>query len=274
MPDEDAFRLPLVTLFVVLLLSSAATLWLSSAAQAHEETPTELFEGVENLFAPYEAVSGIRGDGMIGAGEYNEFGHSADEEEGVHLYMEHDGTFLYLALVNGLGGWAAVGFGEDEGATFDANVVWWDGTAGVAEDRFIPTLTDELETLSDQSQAGTVDIDQLAVTSDGTTPVYEFRIPLISGDPRDAALVLGRVHFGFVTFGTDAPAPDKGLSGEDTHFFQLYLLRSTDDPLQIYNLFEGVTPGPTITIPTVALVSLGVLGLGWRFLGAQRRGKE
>lgn len=274
MSEEGTPRLPVVPLTVLVLLVLASLSPIVSVVTAHEEAPTELFEGAETLFVPYEKSVGIQQDGLVAEGEYSPYGHWLDTEEGVHLFMVHDRTSLYVALVNGLGGWAAVGFGESEAATFDANVVWWNGTAGVAEDRFVPAVSDELETFRDVVQAGTEDVYGFAASFEGSIPVFEFRVPLISGDARDVSLEPGRLHVGFVAFGADTPAPDS-LGGGDAHFFRLYILRSSDDPAQIHDLFEGAAPpGPAFTLTTVALVALGVVALAWQFFGTRRRGRK
>jgi hypothetical protein len=261
-------------LSAVLVILALGLPWLVPLARAHGEAPEELFEGTETLLVPFDETPGVRQDGVIDDGEYDPYGHWIDEEEGVHLYLEHDGTTLYVALVNGLGGWAAVGFGESGDSPFDAKVVWWNGTAGVAEDRFLPAVSDELETLLDVNEAGTDDLGGFAASSDDAAPVFEFRLPLEPDDVRDVALEQGHLHSGFVAFSNETVAPES-LAGGDAHFFQLYVLRSTNDPAQIHELFEGGSQtGSALTLAAVAVLALGVAIIGWRLFGLPWRGRK
>jgi hypothetical protein len=256
-----------------LLLVSMALPWLWTPVEAHEEVIAEFFEGVETLLIPSVSTGTVVVDGVIGTDEYNEFGHWADEEEGVELYMEHDGDLLYLAVVNGLGGWVAVGLGLNESASFDVKVAGSNGTSAKAEDRFISVLTDELSAVPDMSQGGTSDIVGFAASSEGADSVFEFRIPLVSDDTRDTPLEPGRLRFGFAAFGNETSVPDD-LQGAEVHFFRVYTLRMTEDPDQIRELFEGrAPPGPVPTVATIAVASLGVVGLLWRLMGGRGGGK-
>jgi hypothetical protein len=134
-------------------------------------------------------------------------------------------------------------------------------------------LTDELSTVTDLSEGGTQDIDEFAGSSDSTAPVFEFRIPLVSDDERDISLEQGRLQFAFAAFGSESSVPDD-LQGAEVHFFRVYTLRMTEDPGQIHELFEGrAPPGPALTIATIAIVSLGVIGLLWRLIGGRGGGK-
>lgn len=256
-----------------LLLSSMALSLILPAVEAHEEVGAEFFEGVETLLIPSVSTSTVQVDGMIGADEYDAFGHWADEEEGIGLYVQHDGDLLYLAVVNGLGGWAAIGLSQDESASFDIKVAEWDDSSAEGEDRFMPVLTDELSTMPDVSRGGTPDIQGFAASREGTVSIAEFTFPLVSGDERDISLELGRLQFGFAAFGNGTSAPDDLKAGE-VRFFRVYPLRMTDDPGQIRELFEGkAPPGPVATIATIAVISLGVIGLIWRLMGVREGGK-
>jgi len=238
---------------------------------AHEGSTEALFDGAELLFAPYVESPTSTQDGILSANEYDELGRWEHEDEGFQVYLEQDGTWLYVGMANGLGGWAAFGLGE--GDEFDVKVTVWNGTAGFAEDRYIPILTDELETVADTSQDGTEDIQGFAASLEGGVATSEFRVLLAPEDSTDVALESGAVHRSFVVFGTTGQPPSGGLTDGDAHFLRVYALRSTDNPAEIYELLVGAPPADGLAIAIVVFASLGILALVWQLLG-KRRQKE
>lgn len=244
-------------------------LWATSTGLAHEGPTGAFFEESDLLLAPYvESPTSVQ-DGNLDATEYNDLGHWAHEDEGVHLYLEQDGARLYVGLVNGLGGWAAFGLGE--GDEFDAKLVGWYGTAGFAEDRYVSLLTDELETVADVSQRGTEDIQGFAASLEGGVTTYEFWFLLEPEDPSDVPLEFGAVHRSFVVFGTTGQPPVSQLAEGDAHFLRIYPLRPTDNAAEVENLLLGAPPVDILAIAVVAAASLGVLTLVWLLLGRRRR---
>ena len=260
---------------VALLLFVSSILAFTPPAMGHEALGAEPFLSAEHLLTAYIANPSVQEDGVVGPFEYNALGHWEDPAEGAAVFVEHDDTSLHVAIVTGAGGWAAFGFGPplgEEGAngTFDVTAFSWNGTAGIVEDRSIPVLTDEFDTVPAN---GTGDVLGFGAARSGSATVFEARLALDAVPPRAVAIEPGTLVPFFVAFGNATGIPPASLAMGDLHLFRLYLLRASDDPARIMELFEGtVPPGPVPTLVAVSAISLGLVWLG-RDLLSRRRGR-
>ena len=270
--NQPGRRTALVAALVV--LSFGAFLMLP-VASAHGEIGSSMFMDAEPILAAYVPVPSVVVDGNLGSTEYNGLGDWRDTSEGVEVVVERNDTSLYAGIINGAGAWVAVGFGPSlgEGAItgpFDVIAAWTNGTTGQVEDRSIPVLTDEFETIP---RSGTPDVLAFGASSGGMGTVFELQISFEAVGARAVSLESGSIFPFFVAFGNVTGPPPVNLSEGDVHTFRMYPLRPSDIPSQIEEIFMGpVPPGPAPTVVAVSVVSLGLIGLGWRFAKRPRGG--
>jgi hypothetical protein len=146
-------------------------------------------------------------DGSIDPGEYP---HSLTENAtGIEFFWSHDGQELFAGIKTGSSGWVSAGF-DPQSAMKDANIIFMalDGEDVVMRDDF---GTSTFSHDDDVKLGGTNDITAFAAGRDGGITVYEFSIPLDSGDEFDRVLVPGN------EYGIIFAVNDNGIDFDSKH---------------------------------------------------------
>lgn len=248
-----------------LLAGIAVVVALVPVARAHGEGAA-LFEGAQKVLMPFsETPPSI--DGAIQSGEYSAFG--AWEEEGFELFLEHNESLIYVAILSPGEGWAGVAFSSDVDAGANVILVNASGSAAEISDNFAPNVTDEMDSEPDVALGGVSDITAFAAASSSTNTVYEFAIPLSSPDTLDQQFGAGSIYPLVVAFNETAQTRPAALAEGDIHFLQVYVARAQDDLAAIQEIFMGeISPVPALV--AMASLSVGVGVLVWRYVLASR----
>jgi len=146
-------------------------------------------------------------DGGIDPGEYP---HSLTENAtGIEFFWSHDGQDLFAGIKTGSPGWVSTGF-DPQSAMKDANIIFMalDGEDVMIRDDF---GTSAFSHDDDVELGGTNDITASAAGRDGGITVYEFSIPLDSGDEFDRVLVPGN------EYGVIFAVNDNGIDFDSKH---------------------------------------------------------
>jgi len=129
-------------------------------------------------------------DGSIGQSEYKY--SLSDGPTGIDLFWGHDGSELFIGIETDSSGWVSIGF-DPESAMKGANIIF------LALDEGELLLRDDFGTSSfahnaDSSLGGSKDITVSAANKESDLTVYEFSIPLDSGDEFDKVLSPGNTY--------------------------------------------------------------------------------
>jgi len=146
-------------------------------------------------------------DGSIDPGEYI---HSLTENAtGIEFFWSHDGQELFAGIKTVSSGWISAGF-DPQSAMKDANIIFMalDGEDVMIRDDF---GTSAFSHDDDVELGGTNDITASAAGRDGGITVYEFSIPLDSGDEFDRVLVPGN------EYGVIFAVNDNGIDFDSKH---------------------------------------------------------
>lgn len=177
----------MVKLLPSLVIWSVVALVLGSGLAAAGSLAIVDDQGETWLIVPLVADPGVVIDGIITPGEYPV--SYVDPETRIELHMVHDSSELWVAVTCPGTGWCGVGFGPAGTGMQDANLIMGfvlpDGREALADgfgDNYSMTL--------DTSAGGTFDVTGSLSEADGRT-LFEFRIPLNSGDGRDFPLLIG-----------------------------------------------------------------------------------
>jgi hypothetical protein len=186
----------------------------SAAAAAQDREPVEesAEDGTGTMETETETESADTDmspavDGSINEGEY---AYSlADNATGIEFFWSHDGQELFAGIKTGSSGWVSAGF-DPQSAMKDANIIFMalDGEDVVMRDDF---GTSTFSHDDDVKLGGTNDITAFAAGRDGGITVYEFSIPLDSGDEFDRVLVPGN------EYGIIFAVNDNGIDFDSKH---------------------------------------------------------
>jgi len=129
-------------------------------------------------------------DGEIGEAEY--MSSFEDKTTGMEVFWSNDSRYLYMGITTGSAGWVSVGF-DPQTAMKGADMVFLahDGSQIIARDDF---GTSTFGHDSDIDLGGSLDIREYAGMKNINGAVYEFIIPLDSGDEFDKKLSPGNSY--------------------------------------------------------------------------------
>jgi len=248
----------------VLLL--IAILIVSTLALAHEESSEandakELFENADMIIVPFIANPGVTIDGKIGASEYSDYGRFLDEDTGMQVYLEHDGSSLYVGLKNPGNGWIAIGFGN-ENMKNGANVImgYMDNGTLLIRDSYASEIDGEMEHEPVENLGGNNDIVSAKGIEDSLGTTIEFKVPLNSKDKYGRHLEPGKIYPMIIAFNDSFKEFNPTLDEGEIHFEKIYVARQSDDLEEIVDLFARNIS------PTSAVAAAAFLGISFAIL--------
>jgi len=173
-------------LWRIVLLITILSLW--SVARIRAEQAVTM---------PYVKVSKVVVDGVVMPGEYA--GSYLESDTGITVSWEHNGTYMYVALVSPGTGWVGVGFGPKLVGMDGANII-----IGYVDGGGVLTLVDEIGVghghYSDVNRGGRDNIIRKAGSEKEGKTIVEFVFPLNSGDLTDHAFEPGNTYGFFVGY--------------------------------------------------------------------------
>jgi hypothetical protein len=182
--------LPAMISFLFVFLLSGCIQDVTSDSEEAASTPPEEAGDPEEDPAEDIGAEGPVVDGIIARDEYAS--SLTDDTTGIELFWTHDNRELFMGIKTGSSGWVSVGF-DPQSAMKGANIIFLalDGGAVLVRDDF---GTSSFGHDDDERLGGSTDIGSSAGSRDGNLSVYEFSIPLDSGDEFDKVLSPGNTY--------------------------------------------------------------------------------
>jgi hypothetical protein len=156
------------------------------------ETSTEIEDIEEDAETPAVEISGDMPiiDGRIAPDEYSD--SLKDDSTGIEFFWSHDNVQLFAGLKTDSMGWVSIGF-DPESAMKGANIIF------MALDSGKVLVRDDFGTSAfghddDIKLGGDNDITAYAADKEGELNIYEFIVPLNSGDEFDKVLIPGNTY--------------------------------------------------------------------------------
>ena len=135
-------------------------------------------------------------DGVIGTDEYAS--SYTDTDNDITIYVEHNGTYLFIGLECSDPGWCAVGFNDLDashpmsGADIKMGYVVDSNGTTVLEDKWAKTLAAPV--LDDPSGTSVNNIEAFAGKQTGTSTTIEMVLKMGVGDDKDKVLTEGSTY--------------------------------------------------------------------------------
>ncbi len=208
-------------------------------------------------------------DGVIGPSEYPAFAQWTEPGEDLELSLAHNDSVIFVGIRQPGTGWVGVALADDPERGANVVLASENGTAVDASDNFAANVTDEMDSEPDTALGGTSDILAVVATASAQGTSYEFAIPLDSSDSFDQRLELGAVYPLVVAFNETATALPSFLAQGDIHFLQVYVARASDNLGSISEMLMG-NPSAVPALGAMAILSVTVAALGWRFLAPRK----
>jgi hypothetical protein len=156
------------------------------------ETSTEIEDTEEDAETSAVEMSGDMPiiDGRIAPDEYS--GSLKDDSTGIEFFWSHDNVELFAGIKTDSMGWVSVGF-DPESAMKGANIIF------IALDSGKVLVRDDFGTSAfghddDTALGGNNDITAYAADREDELSIYEFVVPLNSGDEFDKVLTPGKTY--------------------------------------------------------------------------------
>jgi hypothetical protein len=152
----------------------------------------------EDFFTiPFAEETRVVVDGRIESDEYP--GYFVENETGIAVYWEHNGTVLFVGLVSSGTGWVSIGLGRREVEMDGANII-----IGYVNNESGLVLIDEVgvgrKHFPDVERGGRDDLLLGAGKEDDSKTTIEFVFPLDSGDSLDHSFSGNQTYGFFLAF--------------------------------------------------------------------------
>lgn len=170
-----------------------------SPGETGKEVMTQEEESLENETMETEektvdtgaiSAESVTIDGEIDDAEY--MSSIQDSTTGIELFWSHNNQDLYIGIITGSPGWVSIGF-DPQSAMKGANIIFLalDGDTVIVRDDFGTSSFGHDE---DVKLGGSPDIVEFAGKKSGNGAVYEFIMPMDSGDEFDSSLSPGNSY--------------------------------------------------------------------------------
>jgi len=237
---------------MILLLATLVGTILVPGVHGHEGEASELFERAEIVLVPLTDKSPPTLDGTVIPGEYGAYGAWNDPVTGFAAYLLREDESVYVALVNPVPGWMALGFSSDldEGMGF-VLVGEVNGTFQVLPE-VAQNVSDEMAFAAPEPSGGSV-IEAFDVSRQGDRVIAEIRL---ATNGSLWTLEPGELVPTVLAFSGTSTAIPSDVVGSEVRFLRSYVLRPQDNPEEIEQLFMAdISPIP-------GLVAVGTMAVG------------
>ncbi len=237
---------------VAFFLAALVGLILIPGVQAHGGEASELFERAEITLMPFTDKSSPTLDGTVIPGEYSAYGAWNDPVTGFEAYLLREDESVYVALVNPVPGWMALGFSSDLDEGMGLVLVAEVNRTFQVLPAIAQNVSDEMAFAAPEPSAESV-IEAFNVSRQGNRVIAEVRL---ATNGSLWTLEPGELVPTVLAFSETTTGMPSDVAGSEVRFLRSYILRPQDSPEEIEQLFmEDISPIP-------GLIAVGAMAVG------------